>query len=589
MLLPKWAMNLRTWQQTAFDKWLASSAKDYLVVGAPGSGKTRLALRIAHFLLETGHVKRIVVVTPTDHLRKQWAGSADKVGIRLDPELANKDGKEFEDFHGAVITYQSVASAPLIQRVNCSNLPTLVILDEIHHAGDQQSWGLSLLEAFGPAAYRLSLSGTPFRSEGGKIPFIRYENDKSMADFPYHYGDALANGDCRLVLFPHYEGRMEWFSNGKPREATFAEKLSEEEASRRLRTALDVRGEWLPSVIKEAHAKLIEVRTFGHPSAGGLIIAVNTDHARAIADLVRKVTGTEPLVVTYEDKDASDKIREFESSSQHWIIAVRMVSEGVDIPRLRVGVYATNVISELFFRQFVGRFVRVQPGLEEQTAYVYIPAEEDLVAYAQAIKEERDHVLEQVDEDEEEKKKKQREPKKGQDSFFFSLGSSEGEFKGTIHERDILAPEELVEGKRFIDGAGIKAKLDDLDVVQLWRHVKTKIQTAGRVVAEPEAPAKTAYFEQRKKQKGKVTNLVRVLAIKLRELFPDSDGGRQSFKLVNWKLKQETGAWPKDANPEVSRRQQELLAQWLHSFREAEKRGMITAWAEEWGKTAWGD
>jgi type I site-specific restriction endonuclease len=73
-----------------------------------------------------------------------------------------------------------------------------------------------------------------------------------------------------------------------------------------------------------------------------------------------------------------------------------MVSEGVDIPRLRVGVYATTVQSELFFRQAIGRFVRLIPSIEEQSAALFIPADSRLMHHALAIKEEREHHLRAV-------------------------------------------------------------------------------------------------------------------------------------------------------------------------------------------------
>jgi hypothetical protein len=70
-----------------------------------------------------------------------------------------------------------------------------------------------------------------------------------------------------------------------------------------------------------------------------------------------------------------------------------MVSEGVDIPRLRVGVFATTTSTELFFRQAVGRFVRWQMGRPSQKAYVYIPDDPRLRTHAFEIAEARRHVL----------------------------------------------------------------------------------------------------------------------------------------------------------------------------------------------------
>jgi hypothetical protein len=70
-----------------------------------------------------------------------------------------------------------------------------------------------------------------------------------------------------------------------------------------------------------------------------------------------------------------------------------MVSEGVDIPRLRVGVYATTARTELFFRQVVGRFIRRTLAPDRQMSYLLLPADPQLKRLAAQVEEERNHVL----------------------------------------------------------------------------------------------------------------------------------------------------------------------------------------------------
>lgn len=193
-------VHLRPWQRRALGRVMHKQFKrlaqrDSLVVATPGSGKTLLALSIAHTMLGEGFVERIVVVTPTNHLRFQWADAADTVGIHLDPHWSNADGVEANDFHGIAVTYSQVSFAAPLYRLQ-SKKPTLVVLDEIHHAGDELRWGASMRQAFEAADYRLALSGTPFRSDNNPIPFIPYEEGRSKADFEYSYGEALADGVC---------------------------------------------------------------------------------------------------------------------------------------------------------------------------------------------------------------------------------------------------------------------------------------------------------------------------------------------------------------------------------------------------------
>ena len=129
--------------------------------------------------------------------------------------------------------------------------------------------------------------------------------------------------------------------------------------------------------------------------AGGLIVTMNQDHARQVAELVTKITGMRAQVAVSDDPSASKTIETFaHHKTQQWLVAVNMVSEGVDIPRLRVGVYATNVLTEMYFRQVVGRFVRMQDKVPKpQRAWLYLPKDATLVHYAKRIKVERDHVL----------------------------------------------------------------------------------------------------------------------------------------------------------------------------------------------------
>jgi len=197
----------------------------------------------------------------------------------------------------------------------------------------------------------------------------------------------------RPVYFPRINGRMEWTApDGQDYSATFDDNLARELANQRLRTALNAEGEWLPAVVEQAHAQLMHLRA-SDPSAGGLVIAMDQDHARGIARIFHERLGVAAAIATSDDPSASRRISEFADSRAPWIVAVRMVSEGVDIPRLRVGVYATNTVTDLFFRQAVGRLVRWTGSLARQSAYVFIPDDFRLRKFAAGIAEQRRHSL----------------------------------------------------------------------------------------------------------------------------------------------------------------------------------------------------
>lgn len=385
--LPEWRLPLRAWQREAFETWARDRPSDALIVATPGAGKTRFATRLAHALLADRSVERVLVVVPREHLKAQVARAMAGALIQLDHRFRNVDRALASDFAGAVVTYQQVAAAPQIFAA-LARIPTLVILDEIHHAGEQASWGQALRDAFARARHRVSLSGTPFRSDGAAIPFVEYAAGECVASTSYDYARALGDGVCRALVFPLHGGEAEWVSrDGEIMRASFDDAIDKKYASERLRTAL-TQASWLGDVVAKAHLKLLEMRAGGHPDAGGLIAAMNQDHARFVAGVLEARTGVRPELVVSDLEDASARIATFARSKAPWIVAVHMISEGVDIPRLRVGVFASNVVSELYFRQFCGRFVRTGADPErEREAFVYLPDDGRLRAIASRIAE----------------------------------------------------------------------------------------------------------------------------------------------------------------------------------------------------------
>jgi len=387
---------LRGWQKAAYEEYFRVAQRNFLLVATPGAGKTTYALAVAARLLALREVAAVTVVTPTEHLKYQWARAAAGFGIAIDPSYRNAQGRAGADFRGVAVTYAQVAAHPALHRQRTENRRTLVIFDEIHHAGDALSWGEAIREAFEPARRRLGLTGTPFRSDANPIPFVTYvpEADgvkRSASDFVYGYAPALADGVVRPVIFLAYSGEMHWRTRaGDEITATLGTPMTKDQVAQAWRTALDPSGEWIGRVLEAADKRLTEVRR-AMPDAAGLVIAGDLETARAYAGLLRRVSGSRPVVVLSDDPTASRKISAFAGSEDRWMVAVRMVSEGVDVPRLAVGVYATSVSTPLFFAQAIGRFVRARRRGE--TASVFLPSVPVLLGFAAELEAERDHVV----------------------------------------------------------------------------------------------------------------------------------------------------------------------------------------------------
>ena len=459
---PDLLLSLRTWQKEAYWEYFRLPRRDFLLVATPGAGKTAWALTIAAELLARREIASVTVVTPTEHLKHQWAQAAHYVGISLDSSYRNAQGRASADFTGVAVTYAQVAAHPILHRQRTVNRRTLVIFDEIHHAGDAMSWGDAVREAFEPARRRLALTGTPFRSDANPIPFVTYAPDadgsrRSVSDYVYGYGPALDDGVVRPVIFLAYSGEMRWRTRaGDEIAGTLGTPMLPEQLAQAWRTALDPQGEWVQRVLEAADRRLTEVRR-GMPDAGGLVIAGDHADARAYAAALRRLSGTRPVVVLSDDPTASRKIAAFADSGDRWMVAVRMVSEGVDIPRLAVGVYATSVGTALFFAQAVGRFVRARQRGE--TASVFLPSIPALLGYAAELEAARDHVLAASPDDAEERElaeaQRQRDtPDSGAELPFEALQASAhfdrvlydgSEFGTTAAEEDFLGLPGLLE------------------------------------------------------------------------------------------------------------------------------------------------
>jgi superfamily II DNA or RNA helicase len=389
-------LTLRAWQEAALEHMAAWHEGPFLLSAAPGAGKTIPSLVYARKLLDAGIVTRVHVVCPTTPLTRQWAEAAGRLGVQLAPDSEQLHPPR--DFHGIAATYARVASSARRWASQCGER-TLVIADECHHLGDELAWGEGFSQAFAATARWLLLSGTPFRSDHCAIAGVRYEGGVAIPDVSYSYAQAVRDGICRPVAFIPYDGTLSWQSGEDVIESSFDDALSAREASRRYRTAISTElADGLPRILRSAHERLEEVRAGGHPDAGGLVVTADGGHARRVAATLKEITGKAPVVVVHTDARAAQKLRAFGRGRERWIVAVNMVSEGVDIPRLRVGVYATAAKTPLIFRQIVGRFVRTLPGRPAELSYLFLPADRLLRMHAADVEEELRHVLKTPDE-----------------------------------------------------------------------------------------------------------------------------------------------------------------------------------------------
>ena len=516
------AEKLRAWQAEALDAYFETQPRDFLAAATPGAGKTAFALRLAAELLARREVDRITVVAPTEHLKRQWADAAHRAGIRLNPEFRNGSAGAGRRFNGVVVTYAQVAVRADLHRRMTESARTLVILDEVHHGGDALSWGDAIREAFEPATRRLSLTGTPFRSDTAPIPFVTYIRDHlgirtSRTDYNYGYGRALADGVVRPVLFLAYAGKMRWRTKmGDEFEARLGQDDTKDVTAQAWRTALAPSGEWIPTVLAAADRRLTEVR-HSIPDAGGLVIATDQNSARAYATCLEQLTGEKPTVVLSDEKASSDRIEKFSTGDSRWMVAVRMVSEGVDVPRLAVGVYATSAATPLYFAQAIGRFVRARRRGE--TASIFLPSVPMLMALASQLELERDHALDRIpDEDRlldddllEEANTSDSASDRLQDEFTWEALESDANFDHVLYEgtqfgfaASVGSEEEL----EFLGLPGILEPEQVRELLQARQARQSRRASARRATSGEEQPVDKPLYRNLKEQRAVLNGLV---------------------------------------------------------------------------------
>ncbi len=409
---------LRPWQQKALVKalhWLLEDRQDrrFLINAAPGAGKTLVSCVMAQALIERQEIDRVIVIAPRAEVVNQWADDFRRVTGRYMSKVTARDG----DIHSLGLdvcaTWSAIQGLQDALQAMCRSARVLVICDEHHHAAVQAAWGEGADSAFTDARFALILTGTPIRSDGAESVWLPYDDAGAIdhpADGTYTltYGQAVDLGYCRPVTFHRHEGRFTvdledgqaiQISGQQPailpkplaRIAGLQRALDFYRLACTPQYAVDNRTPlatgYQATMIEYASQKLDDLR-LRLPNAGGLVIAPTIDMAEYLARLIEHLDGEAPVLVHSQMPNPEGKIKAFKSTDKRWLVSVAMVSEGVDIPRLRVLVYLPNALTELAFRQAIGRVVRTYGPDDDTRAYVVMPSFETFERYARRVEEE---------------------------------------------------------------------------------------------------------------------------------------------------------------------------------------------------------
>lgn len=406
---------LRSWQSEAIAKalnWLVEKKTDtrFLLNVAPGAGKTICACVIAKELLGKNEIERVVVIAPRTEVVRQWGSEFKKVTGRYMSKITGGDSVFTDSGVDVCATWQAIESLEDGFQILCRQNKTLVICDEYHHAAIEAAWGIGANQSFEDAKYRLLLSGTPIRTDGART--VAHDDEGIIeldeeGTYSLTYGEAVNLKYCRPTTFHRHEGMFDVVLPDKEK-ITVSSKSegnlpSEYDRISGLQEAINFyklactpkylsdettpdKNSYQASMLNAGITKLNEAREI-LPNAGGLVIARNI----RMADYMKKILGMmgeKPIIVHSDISNPEDKIAQFKNTNTRWLVSVGMISEGVDIPRLRVLVYLPASQTELTFRQSMGRVVRTHGHNDISCAYVVMPSIATFEDYAFRVEEE---------------------------------------------------------------------------------------------------------------------------------------------------------------------------------------------------------
>lgn len=411
-------IRLRPWQQEALAKalrWLVDERVDrhFLINAAPGAGKTISACVIAGALIERNEIDRVIVIAPRSEVVNQWANDFRQVTGRFMSKVTARDGDVGALGLDVCATWSALQGLQDALQAVCRGKRVLIICDEHHHAAVKAVWGAGADDAFADAKFALVLTGTPIRSDGEKSVWLAYDatgaiDHPEAGSYTLSYGEAVDLGYCRPAAFHLHEGKftvdLEGGQSihvagdqppalpkslaripGLQRALNFYRLACTPQFERDGTTPLATG--YQATMLEWGGQKLTELR-LRMPQAGGLVIAQSIEMAEYMMALIERLEGERPMLVHSQSPNAEGTIKAFRNTDRRWLVSVAMVSEGVDIPRLRVLVYLPSALTELAFRQAVGRVVRSN-GLDDDTrAYVVMPAFETFQEYARRVEDE---------------------------------------------------------------------------------------------------------------------------------------------------------------------------------------------------------
>ena len=380
-------MELRKWQKECSIRALSKFMKNgehFLCLATPGAGKTIMAAEIVQQLFRRNKIDFVICFTPSIVTANGMQKTMETfLGAPLNVRIGAK---------GMCVTYQSLSHKDSDFWNVFKTHRVFAVFDEIHHCGgnniqDSNIWAQHILVNIqNYARFTLALSGTPWRSDNKPVTLSKYSDidGKIYCDYEYGLAEAICHLVCRTPFITVIDNDRIVLQQGtKPQQTYKSIKLALESEEVTYQSIVET-----PSIIefclKQSLSQLIKIKR-KNPLAAGLVVATSVEHANKISEILHNKFSCSVTIVTYHNSDSAAIISNFQHSSIDWLVAVGMVSEGTNIPRLQVCCHLTRIKTELHFRQVLGRIMRVIGGEQSSEAHLFTPAQPKLIEYSKRL------------------------------------------------------------------------------------------------------------------------------------------------------------------------------------------------------------
>jgi len=391
-------LELRDYQKQAIDAWFKNEEKGFIRM-ATGTGKTETAIGLMFQLIAKKKPIFIVIAAQGQSLVDQWIIKLKSYGLssrgassnpshsNWQKELATKImgiSCGYEDYSIFVTTYQTFSSEKFLAQVNKIKCNTLIICDEVHHAGAPE-FRNGLIEKY---KYRLGLSATPerwFDNDGssyinsyfGKVVFS-FSMKKAMHEINPSTGKPYL---CAYRYYPTLvdltpEENEEYLKLTKEigRRYNFNKNKNIDDVA--LKTLIFKR----TAVKNNASLKLEELDKIFLQLGNSLkfcIIYCSGKQMGEVKKLLNKYRRIYHEFTQYlNSKQREDVLRKFkdgrESGGYDVLLAIDCLNEGIDLPAAKMGIFLENSQNPIEFIQRRGRLLRPSPGKEEAIFYDFI-------------------------------------------------------------------------------------------------------------------------------------------------------------------------------------------------------------------------